>query len=106
GPGGQTILVFDAAPNNPLLGSWVVDSYATTPGSQSVPLSGTELTAVFGITSVGGSGGCNRYDGTYGTNGTIVRISRLATTRLTCADDVMTQEAAFLGALQGAATIE
>ena len=106
GPGGQAILVYDAAPKNPLLGSWVVDSFATAPGSQAVPISGTELTAVFGITNVGGSSGCNTYDGMYGTNGTIVRISRLATTRKTCADDVMTQETAFLQALQGAAIIE
>ena len=36
---------------------------------------------MFGIANVGGSSGCNTYDGTYGTNGTIVRIGRLATTR-------------------------
>ncbi len=106
GPGGQAILVFDAAPKNPMLGSWIVDSYATGPGSQTVPISGTELTAVFGITNVGGSSGCNRYDGTYGTNGTVVRVGRLATTRMACADDVMNQESAFLAALQGAALVE
>ena len=92
GPGGQVIMVFDAAPKNPLLGRWVVDSFENAPGSQTIPLEGTELTAVFGITNVGGSSGCNTYDGVYGTNGTIVRISRLATTRQACADDVMTQE--------------
>ena len=106
GSGGQAVLVYDAAPNNPLLGSWVVDSFATAPGSQAVPVAGTELTAVFGITNVGGSTGCNTYDGVYGTNGTMVRISRLATTRKTCADDVMTQETAFLQAIQGAAIVE
>ena len=41
------LLVFDAAPANPLLGSWVVDSYAPTPSSLTAPLPGTELTAVF-----------------------------------------------------------
>ncbi len=106
GAGAQVLLVFDAAPQNPLLGKWNVDSFATTPGSQTIPISGTELTAVFGITNVGGSSGCNTYDGIYGTNGTIVKISRLATTRQTCADDVMTQESAFLQALEGAAFIE
>ncbi len=106
GAGGQVLLVFDAAPANPLLGAWNVDSFATSPGSQTIPISGTELTAVFGITNVGGSSGCNTYDGVYGTNGTIVKISRLATTRQTCADDVMTQESEFLDALQGAAFIE
>ena len=106
GAGGQAILVYDAAPNNPLLGSWVVDSYATAPGSQVVPIDGTDLTVVFGIANVGGSGGCNTFDGTYGTNGTFVRVGRLATTRMTCAEDVMTQETAFLAALGGAAIVE
>ena len=106
GDGGQAILVFDAAPQNPLLGSWVVDSYANAPGSQTVPISGTELTAVFGIANVGGSSGCNTYDGAYGTNGTVVRIGRIATTRKICADDVMTQETAFIQALEGAALVE
>jgi heat shock protein HslJ len=104
--GGEAVLVFDAAPKNPLLGPWNVDSFATAPGSQAVPISGTELTAVFSITDVGGSSGCNTYAGVYGTNGMIVRISRLATTRRTCADEVMTQETAFLAALEGAAQIE
>ena len=34
------LLVFDAAPANPLLGSWIVESYAPTPNSQTVPLPG------------------------------------------------------------------
>ena len=78
-----------------------MDAYANAPGSQAVPIDGTELTAVFSLTNVGGSSGCNTYDGIYGTNGTLVRIGRLATTRKTCADDVMTQETAFLQALEG-----
>ena len=106
GDDGQAILVFDAAPRNPLLGSWDVDSFASPPGTTVAPLEGTELTVVFGIANVGGSAGCNRFDGTYGSNGTAVRVGRLATTRLACADDVMAQETAFLDALQGAAFIE
>ena len=71
-----------------------------------VPIDGTELTVGFGIANVGGSAGCNRFDGTYGSNGNVVRVGRLATTRLACADDVMAQETAFLEALQGAAFVE
>ena len=103
---GTTVLEFDAAPRNPVLGNWTVDSFATAPGSQTVPIEGTNLTAVFGIATVGGFAGCNSYTGTYGTNGNIVRVGRLATTRIACADDVMTQEAAFLSALEGAALID
>jgi heat shock protein HslJ len=101
-----TILVFDAAPRNPLRGTWRVDSFATAPNQVSAVLEGTELDAVFGIASVGGFAGCNSYSGTYGTNGNVVRIGRLATTRKACADDVMNQEAAFLEALQGAALVD
>ena len=106
GPGGETLLVYDAAPANPLLGRWVVDSYANAPGSVVAVLPGTELDVVFGIGNVAGFAGCNQFSGTYGTNGNVVRIGQLATTRIACADDVMTQETAFLEALQGAALIE
>jgi heat shock protein HslJ len=101
-----TILVFDAAPRNPLRGNWRVDSFAPTPNSVTAVLEGTQIEAVFGIASVGGFAGCNSYSGTYGTNGNVVRIGRLATTRRACEPDVMEQETAFLEALQGAALIE
>ena len=103
---GTTVLVFDAAPRNPMLGNWMVDSFATAPGTLTAPIEGTSLTAVFGIASVGGSAGCNQYTGTYGTNGNVVRVGRLATTRMACADEIMTQEAAFLAAMEGAALID
>ncbi|MGZ3586328.1 MAG: META domain-containing protein [Candidatus Limnocylindrales bacterium] len=102
----NTILVFDAAPRNPLLGKWIVGGFETTPGTVVAPLPGTELDVIFGIANVGGSAGCNSFNGTYGTNGNVVRISRLATTQKACATDVMDQETAFLAALQGAALIE
>ncbi len=103
---GTTVLVFDAAPRNPMLGTWTVDSFATAPASLTAPIDGTSLTAVFRIASVGGSSGCNQYTGTYGTNGNVVRIGRLATTRMACADEIMNQEAAFLAAMEGAALID
>jgi heat shock protein HslJ len=103
---GQTSLVFDAAPRNPLLGKWQVDSFETAPSTVSALVPGTEIDVAFGIGNVGGFAGCNSFSGVYGTNGNVVRIGRLATTRLACADDVMAQETAFLNALQGAALIE
>ena len=102
----NSILVFDAAPRNPLLGKWLVGGFETTPGTVVAPLPGTELDVVFGIANVGGSAGCNSFNGTYGTNGNIVRISRLATTQKACATEVMDQETAFLAALQGASLID
>lgn len=103
---GATILVFDAAPRNPVLGNWVVEAFAAADGTVTEPLEGTTLTAVFGIATVGGSAGCNTYTGTYGTNGTVLRIGRLATTRIACADDVMAQETAFLAAMEGSALVD
>ena len=103
---GSTVLVFDAAPRNALLGHWRVDSFATGPGAVSAVLPDTELEVVFGIGSVGGSAGCNSFSGTYGTNGNVVRVGQLATTRKACPEEVMAQEAAFLEALQGIALID
>ena len=104
--GEGALLVFDAAPRNPLLGKWTVDSYGVPPSTVVAVLPDTEIDVVFGIGTVGGFAGCNSFSGTYGTNGTVVRISRLATTRLACDDAVMEQETAFLEALQGAALVE
>jgi heat shock protein HslJ len=106
GPDRTALLVYDAGPGNPLLGHWNIDSFADAPGSQVAPLEGTSLTATFRLTNVSGSSGCNTYDGTYGTNGNVVAIGRLATTRMACPDDVMTQETAFLAALGGVAFVE
>ena len=51
----QTSLVFDAAPRNPLLGLWNVDSFESKPGTVAAPLPDTTLNVRFGITNVGGS---------------------------------------------------
>ena len=103
---GSPALVFDAAPRNPVLGRWNVDSYLIPPSTVTAPIAGTQLDVVFGIASVGGSAGCNSFTGTYGTNGTALRISPLATTRLACDQTVMDQETAFLSALQGVSFID
>ncbi len=102
----NTVLVFNAAPRNPLLGKWRVDSYGTTPGTVVGVLEGTQIDVAFQLVSVGGSAGCNAYSGIYGTNGDVVGVGRLATTNLACDTAVMDQETAFLEALQGVAFVE
>ena len=102
----SVLLVFDAAPANPLLGSWVVTGYSTGPGNLTAPLPGTEMTATFRLNKVAGSSGCNTFQGPYTTNGEVAAIGPLATTRIACADDVMAQETAFLAALQGVGRVE
>jgi len=100
------VLVFTAAPSNPLLGSWIVDGLATAPNSVSVPLEGTNLTAVFRIKTVSGSSGCNSYQGPYTTNGKLAAIGPLAGTQIACPQDIMTQEQAFLKDMQGVGKVE
>ncbi len=100
------ILVFEAAPKNPLLGSWIVEGLAATPGSMTVPLAGTELTAVFRLTTVTGSSGCNTYQANYTTNGTTVAVGALATSQIACAQDIMAQEQFFLADLQGVGRLQ
>ncbi len=104
--GDGALLVFDAAPRNPLLGKWTVDSFGVPPSTVVAVLPDTGIDVVFGIGTVGGFAGCNSFSGTYGTNGTVVRISRLATTRMACDEAVMEQETAFIEALQGAALVD
>ncbi|HEY3072294.1 MAG TPA: META domain-containing protein [Candidatus Limnocylindrales bacterium] len=103
---GSTTLVFDAAPRNPVRGTWQVESFASAPGKVAAPREGSDLDVVFGIASVGGFGGCNSFSGTYGTNGNIIRIGRLATTSNTCPEELAKQETSFLEALQGAAFVD
>ena len=100
------VLVFDAAPRNPLLGKWVVEGYAVPPSSIVGVLPDAPVDVVFGIVSVGGSTGCSAYSGTYGTNGDLIRVSPLATTQVACDPAVTDQEVAFLEALQGASRVE
>jgi heat shock protein HslJ len=105
GAKGATLLVFDAAPRNPLLGTWNVDSYADGNAVVGAP-EGLPLEVVFGLASVGGFSGCNSFSGTYGTNGNYVRISRLATTQKACDEEATAVETAFLKAVEGTAFLD
>ena len=105
GARGTTLLVFDAAPRNPLLGTWRVDAYEAD-GQVVAPPEDVRLEVVFGLASIGGFAGCNSFSGTYGTNGNYVRVSPLATTRLACEEAVMAVEDGFLKALQGTSFVD
>src|SRR4029078_2657259 len=54
----STSLVFDAAPRNPLLGKWQVDSFETKPNTVSILLPGTTIDVAFRIGSPRGVHGC------------------------------------------------
>ena len=106
GAGRNELLVYDAAPRNPVRGEWQVTAFNNGAGAVTSVIAGTEIDIAFGLASVGGFAGCNSFSGTYGTNGNIIRIGALATTRIACDQEVMDQETAFLEALQGVALIE
>src|SRR4051794_14116862 len=113
GPDRAVLLVFAAAPANPLLGSWIVDSFESAPNTLSAPIPDSHMTAIFGLHSVAGFSGCNSYTGPYTTNGSVVAIGPIGTTKAACADDLMAQEddlmaqeTAYLAALQGVARVE
>jgi heat shock protein HslJ len=70
-------------------------------------IEGTEINAVFGEDgSLSGSGGCNNYVTSYTAEADQLTIGRVASTMMFCAEPegVMEQEAAYLAALETAAT--
>jgi heat shock protein HslJ len=72
-------------------------------------IAGTTVTMAFSPDGkVVGSSGCNEFAGAYETNGDLMTVGMLVSTRKACAqpDGVMQQEANFLTALQSAATFK
>ena len=77
GAGRNELLVYDAAPRNPVRGEWQVTAFNNGADAVVSPILGTEIDIAFGLASVGGFAGCNSFSGTYGTNGNIIRSARL-----------------------------
>jgi heat shock protein HslJ len=78
---------------------WAVVGYRVADALTS-PLASSVPTVRFDVDgTVTGTTGCNRYAGRYTLDGDELALSPLATTRMMCADDVMEQEMAYLGAL-------
>jgi heat shock protein HslJ len=85
------------------------DVVAYNNGKQAVTsvLAGTRLTAAFSAKgTVSGNAGCNSYDASYHATPPGISLGPIASTRKSCSTPagVMTQEAAYLAALQSAAT--
>lgn len=72
--------------------------------AQSVPSAVQgDLTLEFGADmGASGSGGCNRYNTQYTLTGSQISFTAVASTRMACADAVMSQEMAFFSALESA----
>lgn len=76
-------------------------------GAVASVVAASSVTITFGADgSVSGDAGCNRYRSTYQSDGTSLRLAPAAATRRLCvAPEVMTQEQAFLRALESVATM-
>jgi heat shock protein HslJ len=105
---GRLLLSFEPQAAAALTGVlWLATNYNN--GQQAVVnvLDGTEITAVFGEDgSLSGSAGCNNYVAGYTVEGAQITIGPAAMTRMLCAEPegVMEQEAAYVAALETAAT--
>jgi heat shock protein HslJ len=100
---GDELLRFKVAT---LVGAWKVTGlYANN--AISSPIAGTELTAVFTDGgSLTGSAGCNTYTTSYTADTGDIQIEPAAATKKLCTEPkgIMEQEAAYLAALEAAAT--
>lgn len=85
--------------------NWVATGINNGRGGVASVVTGSEVTALFGEDgSVNGSAGCNNYFGDYEVDGANIAFGPMGTTRMMCEEDVMTQEAAYLAALENSAT--
>lgn len=59
-----------------------------------------EMTIAFEAGRASGSGGCNRFTGSYEQDGESISFGRLASTRMACLEEVMSAEQAYHSALE------
>lgn len=87
---------------------WIMNSYNNGRGGVQTAAIGTEATAMFADGQVSGNASCNQYFGSYELDGNNIAIGALGSTQMFCTEpeEIMDQEAAFLAALQNAATYE
>jgi heat shock protein HslJ len=104
----RPILSFTVQPPPSLIGTaWLLASYADAEGVATAVV--TTATAVFGQDgTLSGSAGCNSYSAGYEVNGDRITIKAPISTRMFCEQPagVMEQEAAFLAAIERAASFE
>jgi len=98
-------LRFERVPPPQLSGvNWKVTSFNNNRHAVVGVLGESSITMSFKGGQVAGSAGCNRFHGTYSTEGSKLTVGPLATTRRACQEPLMTQEQQFLAALASAVT--
>lgn len=85
-----------AAPASSPIGSWRLASL----GGTETPGSITTVITIADDGRVSGRGGCNGFGGNATVKGRIIRFSRMVSTMMACAPDVMDQEQRFLKTLE------
>ena len=107
-PEGEALLRFEAAPAAGLSGThWIASMINNGRGAVASLLAGTVVTAEFEADGrVHGSGGCNRYNGSYSVDGAALSFGEIATTLMLCVEPegIGEQEAAYFAALARTAT--
>jgi len=105
---GAEVLAFTAQPPASLEGAWEVTGYLIGSGETAAvtsPLVDTHPVITFGPDGIlSGTAGCNQFSGGYGVEGSDITIGPLMSTMMACEEELMTQEAAIMVALEGAAT--
>jgi putative lipoprotein len=82
------------APQPTLAGApWLAESIAGRPVLARTPA------LTFEVGSLSGTGGCNRIFGSYQSSGASLAVSGMGATRMACEPAIMSQESAFLAAL-------
>lgn len=99
-------LTSQIAQSGSLSGSWRLVNMTLSEPTPMIPLPTTELTADFSDGRISGSGGCNRFMGSYQTQGEQLSVSPLASTFKACESPILDQETRYLMALQGAQQYE
>jgi heat shock protein HslJ len=87
---------------------WSLDSMVNSSGVMAALVPGSQITAEFKDSQLGGRSGCNNYFASYQVNGNAIQISGAGGTEMFCAEPegVMDQEAAYLKTLSLAASYQ
>jgi heat shock protein HslJ len=88
-------------PGNELT-SLVGTSWKLLMGANITPPDDVALTLQFEDGKASGSGGCNRFTGSYEEEGNSISLGGLASTRMACPEEIMSAERAYLAALESA----
>ncbi len=105
GGSGEAVLEFRAVPESAPLPlentTWTLTTIGGPGDTVSSLIAGTEITAIFGNGSVGGSAGCNSYGGDYTVDGNRLTIGSIGSTKMHCTEPagVMEQETRYLNLL-------